>query len=198
MPAPLQDPAPTLFQTALGDKWQELPPCVRRLHSVQDVERFSGHARVTRGRGLVARMAAFIFGFPEAGDDVPLIITKTRTPAGETWERDFDGRRFRSVLTPSVRPQHYRERFGPFTYEQELPVEEGVLHFPVRRGWFLGIRLPSLLLPRSCSREFAVDGAFHFDIGLYAPVAGGLIVRYQGRVGPQVERAPGGDGQLDG
>ena len=188
MPTHLQDPAPTLFQTALGDKWQELPPCVRRLHSVQGVESFSGLARVTRGRGLLARVAAWLLGFPAAGDDVPLTITKTRTPTGEIWERNFAGRRFRSFLAPSDRAQHYRERFGPFTYEQELPVEDGVLHFPVRRGWFLGIPLPSLLLPKSCSREFAADGAFHFDVGLYAPLTGGLIVRYQGRLGADGEQ----------
>ena len=143
---------------------------------------------MTRGRGLLARVAAWLLGFPAAGDDVPLTITKTRTPTGEIWERNFAGRRFRSFLAPSDRAQHYRERFGPFTYEQELPVEDGVLHFPVRRGWFLGIPLPSLLLPRSCSREFAADGAFHFDVGLYAPLTGGLIVRYQGRLGADGEQ----------
>jgi hypothetical protein len=188
MPAQLPSPAPTLFQTALGAKWRELPPCVRRLHSVQGVESFSGLAQVTRGRGLVARVAAWLLGFPEAGDGVPLTITKTKTPAGEVWERNFAGRRFRSVLTPSDRAQHYRERFGPFTYEQELPVEDGVLHFPVRRGWFLGVPLPSLLLPRSCSREFAANGAFHFDVGLYAPLTGALIVRYQGRLAADGEQ----------
>jgi hypothetical protein len=185
MPTHPQDPAPTLFQRALGNKWQELPPCVRRLHSVRDAESFSGLARVTRGRGLVAGVAACLLGFPEGGDNVPLTLTKTRMPTGEIWERNFAGRRFHSVLTPSDRAQHYRERFGPFTYEQELSVEDGVLHFPVRRGWLLGIPLPSLLLPRSCSREFAVDGAFHFDVGLYAPLTGGLIVRYQGRIGSE-------------
>jgi hypothetical protein len=177
-------PAPTLFQTALGDKWRDLPPCVQRLHSVQDVESFSGRACVTRGPGLVARLAAWLFGFPNAGEEVPLTVTMTRTPAGETWERNFAGRRFRSFLAPSDRAQHCLERFGPFTYEQELPVEDGLLHFPVRRGWFLGVPLPSLLLPRSCSREFAADGAFHFDVGLYAPLTGGLVVRYQGHLRP--------------
>jgi Domain of unknown function (DUF4166) len=188
MPTHLQDPAPGLFQTALGDKWHELPPCVRRLHSVEGAESFSGRARVTRGRGRLVRVAGWLIGFPEAGDDVPLTITKTRTPLGEIWERNFAGRRFCSYLTPSDRPQHYRERFGLFTYEQELPVERGVLHFPVRRGWVLGIPLPSLLLPRSCSREFAADGAFHFDVGLYAPLTGGLIVRYQGSLGADGEQ----------
>ena len=110
---------------------------------------------------------------------MPLTVTMTRTPAGEAWERNFAGRRLSSFLTPSPRPGHVRERFGLATYELELPVEDGALHFSVRRGWLLGIPLPSLLLPKSCTREFAVDGAFHFDVGLYAPLTGGLIVRYQ-------------------
>jgi Domain of unknown function (DUF4166) len=182
---------PTLFQAALGETFHCLPRCVQRLHSVQDAESFSGRARVTRGRGLIALVAAWLFRFPKEGDDVPLTITKTRTARGETWERNFAGRRLRSSLTPSPRPAHYRERFGPFNYEQELPVKDGTLHLPVRRGWLLGIPLPSLLLPGSCSREFAVNGQFHFDVGLYAPLTGVLIVRYRGWLSPDAAPHPG-------
>lgn len=182
---------PTLFQAALGDTWHGLPRCVQRLHSVQDVESFSGRARVTRGRGLIPLLAAWLFRFPEEGDDVPLTVTKTRTRRGETWVRSFAGRRFRSFLTPSARPSRCRERFGPLTCELELPVKDATLHLPVRRGWFLGIPLPSLLLPGSCSREFAVNDTFHFDVGLYAPLTGGLIVRYRGWLDPDAVPGPG-------
>jgi len=179
-----EEAAPTLFQLALGETWHQLPLAVRRLHSVQDVECFSGHARVTRGHGLIAQVAASLFGFPKAGADVPLRLTKTRTSRAEIWERNFAGRTFRSTLSPAARPQHCRERFGAFTFEQELPVANGNLAFVVRRGWFLGLPLPAWLLPRSCSREFAVNDRFYFDVGLYAPLTGGLIVRYQGEVRP--------------
>jgi hypothetical protein len=108
---------------------------------------------------------------------------------GEIWERNFAGRIFRSYLTSSRRPYHYRERFFAFTYEQELPVRDQSLNLPVRRGWFLGIPLPALLLPASESREYAVGGIFHFDVGLYAPLRGGLIVRYRGSVTPDGEQA---------
>jgi Domain of unknown function (DUF4166)/Saccharopine dehydrogenase NADP binding domain len=184
-------PAPTLFQTALGERWLQLPRSVQRLHSVQDRESFSGRARVTRGRGLLARLAAWCFAFPTAADDVELTLTKTQTPRGEIWERDFAGRRFRSVLTASVRPWHYRERFGALTYEQALPVENATLSFMVERGWFLGVPMPSFLLPRSCAKEFAVNDHFHFDVGLYAPLTGELIVRYQGQIRPDAAGAPG-------
>ncbi len=177
---------PTLFQVAFGDRWRELPPSVQKLHSVQEAESFSGLAKVTRGRSLLARFAAWFFKFPRAGEAVPLTITKIRTATGETWVRDFDGRVFRSFLTPSPRPFHYRERFWAFNYEQELPVQDSALHLPVRRGWFLGAPLPAFLLPRSCSTEYAIDNQFHFDVGLYAPMTGDLIVRYEGWVDPDV------------
>ena len=174
---------PSLFRHALGEDWSALSPTVRRMHSVQDVESFSGTAEVTRGSGLLARLAAAFFGFPAPGENVPLTITKTRTGKGEIWERDFNGKRFRSYLKPS-RPGHYRERFWAFDYEQELPVADGRLSLPVRRGWFAGIPLPGALLPGSDSTEYEVDGEFRFDVGLYAPLNGGLIVRYRGTVKP--------------
>ena len=178
-----QEARPPLFQTVLGDRWATLPPTLRRLHSVHDVERFSGIARVDRGGGLLARLAAWFFRFPSAGEGVPVTVTKIRTEAGEIWQRRFAGRVFRSRCTAS-RPHHFRERFGPFTFELELPVKDGALHYPARRGWVCGLPLPRALMPRSDTREFEADGVFHFDVALSAPLGGGLIVRYRGVLAP--------------
>ena len=184
-------PAAPLFQSALGEHWQQLPPCVQRLHSGEGVSSFSGRADVTRGRGLLAGLAAWLLGLPRAGQAVPLTVAMTRTPRREQWERNFAGRRLRSVLTPSPRPGHVRERFGLANYELELPLQDAALHFTVRRGWLLGIPMPSALLPKSCTREFALDGVFHFDVGLYAPLTGSLIVRYRGWLEPDAGDAGG-------
>ncbi|PJK31498.1 saccharopine dehydrogenase [Minwuia thermotolerans] len=181
---------PTLFREALGERWRDLPICVRRLHSVQDIESFTGRAEVIRGNSLIARFAAFFFRFPKPGRDVALTITKTRTSRGEIWERNFDGRIFRSYLKPSRR-HHYRERFWVFDYEQELPVVDGRMSLPVRRGWLIRVPLPRFLLPRSDSVEYEEDGLFRFDVGLYAPLGGGLIVRYRGSVAPSGDPTPG-------
>lgn len=182
-----ESPSPSLFQTALADRWALLPREVQMLHSVQDMQSFSGTAKVTRGTTPIARLAAWFFGFPQASEQTPLTITKTRTQTGETWERNFGGRKFRSYLTPSPGLYRYRERFWLFNYEQDLPVKDGSMHLPVREGWFLGIPLPRFLLPQSDSREYAKDGVFHFDVSLIAPFGGGLIVRYQGQVKPDQE-----------
>lgn len=174
----------TLFQTALADRWSALPPEVQALHSGQDIQSFSGRADITRGTSMIARFAAWFFGFPEAGHDVPVTITKTRTDQGEIWERNFNGSTFRSFCSQADHPYRYRERFWLFTYEQELPVKNGTMHLPVVHGWFLGIPLPTPLLPGSDSREYAKDGIFRFDVVLKAPLWGGLIVRYTGHLTP--------------
>lgn len=174
---------PTLLQSSLADRWRLLAPEIRELHSVQDVESFSGIAQVTRGTSMLPRLVAWFFGFPPAEDNVPVTVTKTRAESGETWERNFAGRVFRSYCMPATEPYRYRERFWLFTYEQDLPVENGCMCLPVRRGWFLGMPMPRPLLPGSNSREYAMDGAFQFDVALSAPLGGGLIVRYLGRSG---------------
>ncbi|MEM7075190.1 MAG: DUF4166 domain-containing protein, partial [Pseudomonadota bacterium] len=149
---------PTLFQMALGDRWEKLPRQVRVLHSVQDLGSFSGKAVVTRGSSWLARAAAWCFGFPQENTDADVTLTKTRVGDGEIWERNFDGCVFRSHLSPAPAAYRYRERFGPFNFEQDLPVIESSLHLPVRRGWFLGIPLPGFLLPTSESREYVENG----------------------------------------
>jgi hypothetical protein len=183
-----ESPSPSMFQSALAQTWNKLPSELQALHRVFDVESFSGTAKVTQGGSLRARIAAWLFGFPKAADQIPVTVTKTRTPTGETWERNFGGRVFRSHLTPAPAPHHVRERFGPFNFELELPVQDGCMQLPVRRGWFLGIPMPQFLLPASESREFSENGVFHFDVALIAPLGGGLIVRYQGRLNSDREQ----------
>ncbi len=176
--------APTLFQSALEDRWDTLPEKVKALHGVQDIESFSGEAEVTRGTSLIARLAAWFFGFPPAAERVPLTITKARTELGEIWERNFGGRLFRSHCTPAPLKYCYRERFGIVSFELELAVDSSGMEFPVRRGWFLGIPLPRFLLPDSETREYVENDVFRFDVSLTAPLKAGLIVRYRGWVIP--------------
>lgn len=176
--------SPCLMQTVLADRWQQLPPEAQALHDVQDVAVFSGSASVTRGKGLIARLVAWLFRFPPAAEQLPVTVTKTRTAAGETWERNFGGKAFLSRVAAAPEPYHFRERFGPFSYELELEPSADGMGLPVRRGWLLGMPLPLSLLPKSESREYVQGGRFHFDVGLTAPLGGGLIVRYRGQLRP--------------
>lgn len=179
-----ETPCPPMFQSALADRWAGLPPEIQALHRIYDVESFSGTAQVMRGKSIFARLAARLFGFPPAADEVAVTVTKTRTGDGETWERNFGGRVFRSRCTPAPEPYRFRERFGAFNFELELLVQDEQIRLPVRRGWFMGLPLPVFLLPGSESREYRENGVFCFDVALLAPLGVGLIVRYQGELRP--------------
>ena len=177
-------PAPAMFQTILGGDWNNLPDHTKALHQVHDREVFSGRAQVTRGAKPLARLTAWLFRFPPAGEDVPITVTKTRTMTGEIWQREFAGRTFRSVLSPAPQTGAFRERFGLFTFEMGLPIRDGSIEMPVVKGSFLGVPVPRFLLPKSVTREFVADGRFNFDVALSAPLGCGLIVRYRGWLEP--------------
>lgn len=183
--------APSLFESILADAWPSLAPEHRRLHAVQDIENFAGRAEITRGRSLMARAVALVFGFPAAGENVPVRVEKSRIKDAEIWRRDFAGSVFRSRLRATGAPGRCIEQFGPFAFELDLPVDAQGLRLAVRRGWLFGLPLPAGLLPRSDSREFVEDGRFRFDVGLHAPLGGGLVVRYRGWLAPAAADDPG-------
>lgn len=172
------------LETALTDDWERLSPAVRALHQFNGSAEFAGHAQVERGGSCAARLLAEIFRFPPAAARVAVSVRKTRHGTRETWERSFGDRVFRSSFAPSRIPGRYLERFGPFSFELDLPVDDGSLRLTVVRGWCLGIPLPRGLLPVSDSREYEEDGRFHFDVAIHAPLGQGLVVRYRGTLAP--------------
>nr|WP_287882901.1 DUF4166 domain-containing protein [Paracoccus sp. (in: a-proteobacteria)] len=119
-----------------------------------------------------------VLSFPPAGEGVPVEVTKTVTPKGETWQWRFGTRVFRSHLSASARDM--TESFGPFTFLLGLKVQEEALHYPVMSGRLGPLPLPRWLLPGSVAQEHARDGRFHFDVKILAPVAGTLLVHYRG------------------
>ena len=89
-----ETPSPSLFQAVLADRWADLPPEVQSLHDVQDIESFSGKARVTRGSSTIARLSAWFFGFPSATDETPVRVIKDahearRNLGAELWRTGF-------------------------------------------------------------------------------------------------------------
>ena len=175
-----ETPLTPLFRRALGDNFAQLPDAVCATHDHAGPRRWTGTATITRGRGPLARAIALVFRFPAAGADVPVTVLKTPAPGGEIWDRRFGAGLFRSHLR--LTPQGMTERFGPMTFLLRLAVKDGGLHYPVVAGRCLGLPLPRLLLPKSIAQEYAVDGVFHFDVALHAPLRGGLIVRYVGHL----------------
>jgi hypothetical protein len=173
--------APHLFQQALGSAFATLAAPVQDLHTVMSHRRWQGRAKVTRGRGLMARLIAAIMRFPPETDDTPLTVTMERHNDTERWTRNFNGRRFHSTLR--WHQNRLTERFGLLTFTIALQAQVGKLHYPVTQGWLAGIPLPRWTLPRSDTTE-STDGPHPtFDVALSLPLIG-TIVRYQGWLAP--------------
>ncbi|UFS67394.1 DUF4166 domain-containing protein [Paracoccus denitrificans] len=172
------EPVVPLFPRVLGPAFETLPAPIRATHQTTDVSHWRGHASVRRGSGPWSRLLGRLFGFPPAGEGVPVEVTKTVTPKGETWQRRFGTRVFRSHLSASARGM--TESFGPFTFLLGLKVQEEALHYPVMSGRLGPLPLPRWLLPASVAQEHVRDGRFHFDVKILAPVTGALLVHYRG------------------
>ena len=172
--------APFLFEQVVPS-FATLPGPVKDLHAVMTQRRWQGRARVTRGRGMLARIVAVVMRFPPMVADTPLTVTMDRRGEVEVWTRDFAARRFRSTLR--LHRGQMTERFGLLTFAIALQVRDGALHYPVVKGWFCGMPLPRWSLPRSDTVESAEGARATFDVGLSLPMVG-AIVRYQGWLEP--------------
>ena len=145
-----------------------------------------GIATVTRGDGLLARLAAAVIGFPHAGENVPLRVDFKLEDGRERWTRTFAGRSFHSTQEQGRGRFEWLvcERFGPLCAGMALVLDDGKLRLVVRRWSVFGIPLPLWLAPRGDSYEYAEDGRFHFHVEIAHPFTG-LIVGYQGWLVPR-------------
>ncbi len=170
----------SIFKTALGETFNSLPPSVRDLHNTVGRSVYRGMAQSMGPTGLSGRLAALMFGFPAASDNIPVEVTVRSDPNGELWIRNFSGSVFKSQLSLTEHGQ-ITERFGPLVICLGLNVREGCLYFPVTSAKLFGlIPIPRLVLPKSIAHE-SVDseGRFTFDVNILTPF-GARIAHYKG------------------
>jgi NAD(P)-dependent dehydrogenase (short-subunit alcohol dehydrogenase family) len=168
--------SPSLYQRVMGATFDALPAPVQRMHLLVHDGPAIGEAIVTGASNALGRLIARILGFPSGGTN-PLRVTMDECGEGETWTRDFGGRRFASRL--SQRGNQLVERFGPLRFRFDLPGGPEGLRM-VMRGWSaFGIPLPLALAPRSEAREWAEGARFHFDVPIELPLVG-RVVHYRG------------------
>ncbi len=170
-----------LYRRILGKSWDALPEPIRAMHSLSGNIEARGRASIERGKGLLSRVAATLFGFPAAGEDVPLTVDFKLEGGVERWRRTFGARSFVSHQSAG-RGRSVRllvERFGPFFFGLALTFDGARLHLVVRRWSFCGIPLPRVLAPGGESFEHVQDGRFCFHVEI-AQRWIGLIVRYRG------------------
>jgi hypothetical protein len=170
-----------LYGRLLGDAWKLLPEPLQSMHGQSVSSTASGIATITRGTGLVARIVARSFGFPDAAENVAVRVSFRRSGSVERWTREFGAQAFTSCQFEGTGrfERLLCEKFGPLTFGLALIVKSKRLSFIVRRWTLFGIPMPRFLAPKGEACEFEQDGLFHFDVEIRAPLVG-KIVRYAG------------------
>lgn len=166
-----------LYRRLLGARFEDLPPRVRALHDVRETQVWVGRADVERGRSLLSRTIATLFGLPPAGRDQALEVTFTPDGGTELWLRRFGDAVFRSLQYE--RRDLLRERVGPSTFVFALDVSADGLALRLRGVRLLGVPLPSFLAPSVRTFESERDGRYSFEVEASLPLLG-RIVRYEG------------------
>jgi uncharacterized protein DUF4166/saccharopine dehydrogenase-like protein len=179
------EPIP-LYRRVLGDAWNLLPAPLQAMHDLDAEVTAEGRADVERGGGLLARLAAFIVGFPRAGKDIPLTVSFRGENGREHWRRTFADRSFTSIQEQGRGRFEglLCERFGPLNIGMALVCEGGRMRLVIR-GWTLfGIPMPLALAPRADAYEFVEAGRFRFHVEVGHALTGS-IVGYRGWLVPR-------------
>jgi hypothetical protein len=181
---PMPDDTP-LYRRVLGEAWDALPKPLQALHDLKDTMVAEGRAVIERSDGPVARLIANLFGFPDAGQDVPVKVSFRLQDGREIWRREFAGRVMQSTQEEGQGrfERLICERFGPFAFGLALVLRDGRLHIVVRRWTAFGIPMPLALAPGGDAYESADDGRFNFHVEIGLPLIG-MIVRYRGWLVP--------------
>ena len=172
-----------LYQRLLGNAWNSLPDPIIKLHRSKKAD---GLAKVQVGKNLIARLIAKLFGFPEAGQNIPVQVSFQQKDGGELWQRTFAGKSFSSFQSEGydLSERLLSEQFGVFNFGLALVAEPEKLSLIVRRWSIFGISLPLTLAPLGDSFEYVAEGRFCFHVAIEHPITG-LIVRYQGWLVPK-------------
>lgn len=169
---------------AAGPTVNRLHRAVRSLHSVHDATIAFGQTHIERGSNALARLVAWIFGFPPAGYRMPTAITILASHGKEIWYRRFCHHPILTQLEPSVQAGMIIERFRfGVTFLLEVSERRGALRFQVRGMQVCGVPMPMWLWPMLRAEERAERGGFAFDIDIGLRGLGRLI-RYRGWVQP--------------
>ncbi len=177
-----------LYRRILGSAYDRLPPRVQELHGSTTVRRWSGVAKVRRGRGPVVALVAAVFGFPNAASNVTVTVSFSPDGGAERWTLNFGGRLFSSVQSAGTGRNEYLlvERFGIASFALALVIEGNNLLYIPRRWSIWSIPMPRFLLPSGRTSESEKDRQLCFNVEIILPIIG-LVLAYEGRLDPTEE-----------
>jgi hypothetical protein len=176
-----------LWRRILGPDFERLPDAVRTMFDATGHRYARGVSDIEMGRSRLARLTAFLAGFPCPGRGVPVSVLFQAEGSADVWHRTFGRRRFSSA--------HLQEggllveRFGALAFVFRLEASEGGVRFAMQEARLFGKRLPRALSPRIAAVQSETDRLFRFEITVDLPLAG-RMARLVGLLNPPGSHRP--------
>lgn len=173
-------PEPPLYQRVLGAAFSALPQTTRRLHRGTPAIVVEGEALVRPARSPLNRVLAKLLGMPTRPGIVPVHVIIEQRNGREYWSRIFAGKIMRSEMREAG--GLIAETFGPFSIRMKLVANASGLDMQRVDGSFLGLPIPTFLLPQIKAEERVDEQGRHlFDVEIDLPLFGRLVA-YRGHL----------------
>ena len=170
---------PSLFEAALGARFAELAPALRRFHRLSGRHELHGVVETDPPASTMGRALAWCLGSPRRSASGAIRFELDAAPDVEAWTRHFPARTMRSRLR--LVDGRVVERMGPARLVFALDAIDGGLRMRLQSMRFLGIPCPAWLRPRIVAEETGDGGRLRFRIEAAVPGLG-RVVGYRGHL----------------
>lgn len=172
---------PPLYQRALGQAFDRLPPILRAFHTDETGGEAAGTLRIEHGKGFLPHLAARLMRLPPPGENIPIHLQIRVDGPREQWIRHYGSHCMRTWQW--VQNGLLIEAAGPCRFGFLLSVEDDRMRFTFVRSWLGGLPLPRFLEVRIHATATARETSWWVDVRIEsAPL--GLLAHYEGEVTP--------------
>ena len=168
-----------------GSHFSDLHPKLQLLHSGGGILR--GEVDVTYGSGmggLIGKRLGRKLGLPPVSGRTTLNVVISHTNDKMIWSRQFgsSNKPMVSEFTPYGQYSDgcWSETTRGITLELSVELKQGGWHWVQRAMRINSLTIPALFLPNLKANKAIKNDLYHFEVELFKPALGGLLVRYEG------------------
>lgn len=169
----------SMYERAMGESFDRLPPAVRRFHRLVGLQELHGWVDTDAPSSLGARLLARFLGTPLQATSGPIRFELDAGPDAETWTGHFPAQSMTSQMR--IDALKIEERLGATRLTFDLCETDGRLEMRLQGLRFLGLPCPKWLLPRLIAEETGQGDRLHFRVRASLPVIG-TVASYSGHL----------------
>ncbi|MEO0976814.1 MAG: DUF4166 domain-containing protein [Pseudomonadota bacterium] len=172
-----------LYQTILGDDFEQVPARIREMHTF--ARRATGTADVWWGASPAARLICRLASLPQAQTNARIETSFIEIEGGERWTRRFDGQPFMTDMIAGKDEPFpcMLERLGPFLFKMRVTARSTGIDLTPEYVFLGPLKIPKAFAPRATGRERVEDDRYCLSVEVSFPFVG-KVFGYEGTIEP--------------